>query len=93
MRKIIFTFQKYARFVNVISWNINTVYQLLEISISARTIVNNNYIIVNNNFSEYIINLCGFRFFLGHPVERRTQDIEIDCDGVLGCKRFLLYIL
>ncbi len=25
--------------------------------------VNNNYIIVNNNFSEYIINLCRFGFF------------------------------
>ena len=34
-------------------------------------IVNNNYIIVNNNFSEYIINLCVFRF-LGHP-EKEMQ--------------------
>ena len=25
--------------------------------------VNNNYISVNNNFSEYIINICRFRFF------------------------------
>ena len=35
---------------------------------SSLIIVNNNYIIVDNNFSEYIINVCGFRFFLGHPV-------------------------
>ena len=27
------------------------------------TIVNNNYIIVNNIFNDCIINLCGFRFF------------------------------
>ena len=32
------------------------------------TTVNNNYIIVNNIFNDCIINLCGFRFFLGHPV-------------------------
>ena len=30
---------------------------------SSLIIVNNNYIIVDNNFSEYIINVCGFRFF------------------------------
>ena len=32
------------------------------------TTVNNNYIIVNTNFNDCIINLCGFRFFLGQPV-------------------------
>ena len=33
-----------------------------------QTNVNNNYIIVNEDFMECIINLCRFRFLEGNPV-------------------------